>query len=172
MAKILRYLSIVFSLSVISVRCKNLKFSHEYDPIKFDVVSTKNFSISNIIDGILFGDWMENIPCMVELNAIKNGLAHREEWAYKSILYPFYIYFLYLFASSQRLSYIFLFLALDSWGRLPSGILSGNSFDPGSFSQCFRIKRDYGVEYKTQYCIGTLKFQPRKSFRRNKVWTR
>lgn len=48
------------------------------------------------------------------------------------------------------------FSVLDSSGKLPSGIMSGNFFDFGAFSQCFHIKRN-GINYKTQYCIGQFK---------------
>lgn len=66
---------------------------------------------------------------------------------------------------------LYLYTVVDAWGKLPSGILSGNSFEPGSFSQCFHIERD-GIEYKTQYCVGTLMVQPKRFSIRNKVWTR
>lgn len=49
-----------------------------------------------------------------------------------------------------------LFTVADAWGRPPSGLLSGNFFDLGSFSQCLNIKRN-GRDYRTQYCIGQLK---------------
>lgn len=45
----------------------------------------------------------------------------------------------------------------DSWGKLPSGISSGGSYDFGAFKQCLHIERD-GEHYPTQYCIGKIVF--------------
>lgn len=44
---------------------------------------------------------------------------------------------------------------VDSWGKLPSGVLSGNFYEFGAFSQCFDIKRNDEL-YKTKYCLGQL----------------
>lgn len=49
-------------------------------------------------------------------------------------------------------------LVVDAWGKLPSGLLNQNFFDPGSFSECFHIVRN-GRNYKTKYCIGQLILQ-------------
>lgn len=47
---------------------------------------------------------------------------------------------------------------VDSWGKIPpSGVLSGNFFEFGAFSQCLNIDR-YGDSYKTKYCLGHLIF--------------
>lgn len=56
----------------------------------------------------------------------------------------------------------FLLTVADAWGRPPSGLLGGNSFDLGAFSQCLSIKRD-GRDYQTQYCIGQLKFPSKRA---------
>lgn len=40
-----------------------------------------------------------------------------------------------------------LFLVYDSWGSVPTGILSGNKYDLGYFDQCFV------TEFSTQYCL-------------------
>lgn len=45
---------------------------------------------------------------------------------------------------------------LDAWGKVPAGILSGNYFDLGAFSQCFHINQN-DKHYPTQYCIGQFK---------------
>lgn len=55
------------------------------------------------------------------------------------------------------LSLHFEFSVIDSWGTIPSGVLSGNHYDFGEFSQCFNIKRN-GKIMKTQYCMGKLVF--------------
>lgn len=47
---------------------------------------------------------------------------------------------------------------LDAWGKFPPGILNRNFFDPGSFSECFRVVRN-GRRYKTRYCFGQLLLQ-------------
>lgn len=44
---------------------------------------------------------------------------------------------------------------LDSWGKFPSALFSGNFYDFGGFAQCFDIKRD-GKHYETQYCLGQI----------------
>lgn len=64
-----------------------------------------------------------------------------------------------------------MYPVVDAWGNLPPAILIGNSFEPGSFSECFHIDRN-GINYKTQYCIGTLMLEPKKDIKMNKVWKR
>lgn len=49
----------------------------------------------------------------------------------------------------------FVHSVLDSWGKFPSAIFSGNLYDLGGFAQCFDIKRD-GKHYETQYCLGQI----------------
>lgn len=49
----------------------------------------------------------------------------------------------------------FEYLVIDAWGKLPSGILSGNFYEFGAFSQCFNIER-FNELYETQYCLGYL----------------
>lgn len=46
---------------------------------------------------------------------------------------------------------------MDSWGKFPSGIFSGNAYDFGAFSQCFHLERD-GQHYPTQYCLAMITF--------------
>ncbi|XP_031623576.1 nose resistant to fluoxetine protein 6-like [Contarinia nasturtii] len=66
--------------------------------------------------------------CLNELKAIQNGLISREQWALEIV---------------------------DSWGKIPSGVFSGNTHDFGSFSQCLKIRHNDKV-YETQYCLGRL----------------
>lgn len=90
MAKISSIFLILIPL-IWSVKCNNYtKFPSEYDPIKLDLISKKKLNISNIVSDVLFGDWTDNVLCLVELNAIKYGLRRFEEWAIKSELYWFY----------------------------------------------------------------------------------
>lgn len=43
--------------------------------------------------------------------------------------------------------------AIDSWGKLPSGILSGNLFEIGSYDQCVKIAE---TSFTGQYCLSTF----------------
>lgn len=45
-----------------------------------------------------------------------------------------------------------LCLVVDAWGKIPSGLLSGNFYELGSFSQCFDIQRNK-TRFETQYCV-------------------
>ena len=49
--------------------------------IRTDLFSMRNFDISNAIDEILSRNWTQNHECLIELNAIKNGIKNHEEWA-------------------------------------------------------------------------------------------
>lgn len=46
-------------------------------------------------------------------------------------------------------------LVIDSWGKLPSGILEGNFHEYGSFTECLNLMRN-GQTYKSQYCMATI----------------
>lgn len=50
---------------------------------------------------------------------------------------------------------MFVYPVVDSWGKLPSALLSGNFYDFGGFSECFHITRN-NSGYQTQYCLGDL----------------
>lgn len=73
------------------------------------------------------------------------------------------IYFLKTIIN-RKLRFRFL-TVLDSWGKLPSGILSGNFFEFGSFDQCFSISfdesYDIGAAIRPQYCIGQIVLEER-----------
>lgn len=46
----------------------------------------------------------------------------------------------------------------DAWGKLPSGILSGNLYELGNFDQCLSINnfvQDAGA-IKGQYCLASV----------------
>lgn len=45
---------------------------------------------------------------------------------------------------------------VDSWGKFPSGILSGNFYELGSFTECLNLKRN-GERYESQYCLASVK---------------
>lgn len=42
----------------------------------------------------------------------------------------------------------------DSWGKLPSGLLSGNMFELGDFDQCLGI--DQSSIFVPQYCVARV----------------
>lgn len=47
---------------------------------------------------------------------------------------------------------------IDAWGKIPSGIMSGNSYALGNFDQCLSIEKyvtDAGT-VKGQYCLATV----------------
>ena len=83
MVKIPSYILLLIQL-IWSVNSDHTKFPSEYDPVRIDIISKRDFNISKIVNGILFDDWMDNIHCLVELNAIKFGLSNFDEWAIKS----------------------------------------------------------------------------------------
>lgn len=142
------------------VRCYDPKFkSHLLDikRVSYEIFSKNNFNISSvIIETISQHNWTENRECLVELTAIKNGIDNFEEWAFVS-MWKWKKY-----TSIRNLIWFEIISpVLDSWGKFPSGMMSGNFFDFGAFSQCFHIKHN-GINYKTQYCIGQFKFPPTK----------
>lgn len=101
--------------------------------------------------------WTENRDCFNELRTIKNALSRHDEWAIKSNCKVFCLISFCDSIEFFRISfYYFMPIVLDAWGNFPSGMMSGNFFDLGSFSQCFHITRN-DIVYKTQYCIGQLK---------------
>lgn len=51
--------------------------------------------------------------------------------------------------------YFVCIAVIDSWGKIPSGVLDGNLFEFGAFSQCLNIDR-YDEAYKTKYCLAHL----------------
>lgn len=143
----------IWLLVVNGVLCNSAKSKSIY--FHMERIRNELFSdISNTITIIesLSQNWTENHECLIELNAIKNGIINSDEWAIKSTWNP---------NQSSRLKTTIIkpiaCSVADSWGRLPSGLMSGNFFDLGAFSQCFHIERN-GMNYKTQYCIAQLVF--------------
>lgn len=133
---------------------------------KIDMFSVSNVNLSNIANEILDQDWTENLECLNELRKIQNGLKTSEKWSMKSGLI-----FYCVISWNRNFFVVCPPLVVDAWGKFPPGILIGNSFEPGSFSECFRIDRN-GANYETQYCIGTLMLEPKKEMKVNKVWKR
>lgn len=56
-----------------------------------------------------------------------------------------------------RFTSILFRIVYDSWGKIPSGLLQGNFFTPGSFEQCrrFGIQNSAGV-FQGQHCTVQL----------------
>lgn len=49
---------------------------------------------------------------------------------------------------------------VDSWGKIPSGLMRGNIFEFGNFEECVNFKRDLPEPFGTmegQYCKAFLK---------------
>lgn len=44
---------------------------------------------------------------------------------------------------------------IDSWGKIPSGILEGNIHALGSFSECLDLERNE-QKYESQYCLAEI----------------
>lgn len=51
--------------------------------------------------------------------------------------------------------FLFECVVLDTWGKFPSGILSGNMYEFGEFTECFRIERKQ-EHFGTRYCLAQL----------------
>ncbi|XP_031635339.1 nose resistant to fluoxetine protein 6-like [Contarinia nasturtii] len=47
---------------------------------------------------------------------------------------------------------------LDSWGKIPSGMLNGNKYEFGEFLQCLDINERTDKPFKVQYCLGQINF--------------
>lgn len=62
-----------------------------------------------------------------------------------------------LVSINSSIDFVLMVLVLDSWGKIPSGFLSGNLYELGDFSECLNIERS-GKRFKTQYCLGQLLF--------------
>ena len=47
-------------------------------------------------------------------------------------------------------------VVIDSWGKFPSGILSGHIFTPGDFDECVKARSDLnetgGLDIRGSYC--------------------
>lgn len=54
--------------------------------IQTDLFYMRHFDTSSIVHRILSQEWTENHGCLLELDAIKNGLQNHEEWAIKGTL--------------------------------------------------------------------------------------
>lgn len=48
---------------------------------KTGIFSMRHFNVPNSVSRILSHNWTDNQDCLIELNAIKNGLENDEQWA-------------------------------------------------------------------------------------------
>lgn len=46
-------------------------------------------------------------------------------------------------------------LVLDSWGKMPSGIIEGNFYELGAFDQCIGIEEPE-KQFTAQYCLSQI----------------
>lgn len=95
--------------------------------------------------------------CANELNSIKESLQNFELWPIKcnfALTLTFTSYII-LHKTNFRKYFLFSESVLDSWGKMPSGVLSGNRYDFGDFRRCFHLDRNGGT-YPTQYCLGRI----------------
>lgn len=171
MAKIRNNLNVIILLPlVVCVQCSfatkfQPNFIH-FDQIKYDLQSMRDFNISNLISEMSQQkNWRENRECLMELTAVKHGFDVFDEWAVKRKEYSNSFPFKFLNQFYLRITVV------DSWGKFPSGIMSGNFFELGSFPQCFRIERN-GDAFKTQYCVAQLKFHSNEQAERNTLMPR
>lgn len=62
---------------------------------------------------------------------------------------------------SKKNFFQLLSVVFDTWGKLPSGILSGSVVDVGDFDQCLKIDRKTSSaisSFTSQYCFTSVTF--------------
>lgn len=151
--KIIPNLCVVFVL--ICINFKYVKSESNGIESTLDFNRNKNDLITKALMLIPNQDSNSNNSCPIEIEKIENGVKNGEEWAIKrkatsvsNIIFEF---------QNLRLcsEWLIHFSVIDSWGKLPSAVYSGNFYELGGFSQCFNIQRNHST-YKTQYCLGKL----------------
>ncbi|XP_055370764.1 uncharacterized protein LOC129605191 [Condylostylus longicornis] len=120
--KIFKLIIFIFGFSLLKLSSADKEITFK-DLISFEFYQNVNFEPNEI--------------CSQHLNAVKEGLNKREEWALQLI---------------------------DSWGKIPSGIMKGNFINFGNFDQCLQVISDEKIEndyLKGKYCTAVL---PLKNF--------
>ncbi|XP_043644252.1 nose resistant to fluoxetine protein 6 [Drosophila teissieri] len=86
----------------------------------------RNISLEDLGISQLLG--VEDLLCAADMTALITGLRSAEYWALKMI---------------------------DAWGSIPSGLLTGNSYDLGNFDECLNIRKQIGQVRTIQgkYCF-------------------
>lgn len=92
MTSLQRYFVKFFCFLVFFTNCVHCSYSEfksylfDIKQISYELFLKNDFNISNIIiETISKHDWAENHECLLELNAIKNGIDNFEEWAFESM---------------------------------------------------------------------------------------
>lgn len=153
----------IFIFFVIGLQCNAHKI--DFEPIGLEDVKNQLFStdyekLSNAIAISLPNEEesemiYDDAKCLVELKRMANSSMVLNQWAFECKLNCFFAKNFYYFGNFFLLFLSTLILVFDSWGKIPSGISSGNKYDFGAFSQCFNIWRENEV-YKTQYCMANV----------------
>lgn len=148
---------LIFCVWLLSAQClcnANITFSSiDFERIKDRLFS--NEGLGNVSGQRLSSDDGYNASeCRKELIAIGNSLQNPDFWAIQS---EFNCKLRKSRSFKEKKNVFLLKIVSDSWGKLPSGISSGNAYDFGAFSQCLHSERD-GQHYPTQYCIGMIVF--------------
>lgn len=130
----------------------------------FDRISTTNIDdIKNVIhsqdisdDDIFRSRNYDLDKCVIELGGIADGLNRAEMWALKCNPLDLKLCLIYDNWNKFFLNFDFVAeIVVDSWGKVPSGILEGNVYSLGSFLECLNIERN-GKMYKSQYCLAKI----------------
>lgn len=137
---------VVFTKDVKSIEFETTENWFDFEQLKMNVFKS---NLSEFYIG------KSNDECLAELKTIGNGLRKFEPWAMKRKLIFHFISFLTTFR--QIFSKKSDNAVLDAWGKIPSGILDGNFYEFGSFSECFHINKGKNV-YNSKYCMGQLTF--------------
>ena len=73
------FLVLLFLISKLTIGIQANELDN--NPIKNNTFYLRNLNLSSSISGIFSYNWTENRECLIELNAIKNGIKNDELWA-------------------------------------------------------------------------------------------
>lgn len=138
-------------------------FNFDFDDIKNSLFSGENFNFfaqnRYSTDDESSNPRYNDMECAMKMDELKESLQNYEHWALErniSFENQFFSFF-YLFKLKKKKNIFIPNTVVDAWGKIPSGILSGNTYEFGEFSQCLGLKRDK-KPYDTQYCLGQFVF--------------
>lgn len=153
-----------FIIFLITVKCaitdakpneRQSDYYLNFDRIKNDIFLNNHLSLLNKSIENSYQNGADLVQCINELNSIKTGLINSEQWTLRSntvCLNCVKVYF------NSMIHDCFFILVVDAWGKLSSGILNGNLYDLGAFSQCLHIENSNSGMYKMQYCLAHVIF--------------
>lgn len=122
-----------------------------FDQTQSDYLNmTREFSDSNL--------QYDDKQCRQEIAEIKQGARLKMSGPLRSERTGF----LEKWKQKKKKNISFWFQVLDAWGKVPSGILSGNLLEFGSFEQCLDTTYKYDEvedEIHPQYCLGQFVFK-------------